>query len=54
MMKINEAIKIVEDMLEAMNYFDVVVYDNEKEAMDILIKIAKQYQRDNENGYRGM
>lgn len=54
-MTINEAIKIVENMVETfLGCEDVILYSYEKEALDTLIKVAKQYTRDNEYGYKGM
>ena len=40
----NEAIKIVEDMVENLSYYDdIVLYDYEEDAIQQLIKTAKAY-----------
>lgn len=40
-MKIDEAIEIVVEFIEDLRMSDVPIYNNEEEALEILIKVAK-------------
>lgn len=53
-MKIEKAVEIIEDMLDRFSDDGVFVYHIEEDAIQTLIKVAEQYMRDNEGGYRGM
>ena len=55
-MNIHEAIEIVDNMVKCINALseDTYIGGDELEAIDVLCRVAKQYMRDNECGYRGM